>query len=198
MKVFRRLGGKGTRIRFWAGQLDGGEWLTSRSGRFTRGERASRIHSTGDWVGSRTSLLPPVSDLLQGFMCVCTQVSCSVVSNWHLCDFCGRVYCDILSIFLIPQFCLFLRHQTMDKVQKHNSFNSLDLVGKPRPSSPQPVTLLTRNIAASYLIRSHINLKRNNPCELGLAYIVCLGDSAIPFKLEKRCAMGRWSWTVSR
>jgi len=38
--------------------------------------------------------------------------------------FCGRVYCDILSIFLIPQFCLFLRHQTMDKVQKHNSFNT--------------------------------------------------------------------------
>jgi hypothetical protein len=34
-----------------------------------------------------------------------------------------RPYCDILSIFLIPQFCLFLRHQTMDKVQKHNSFN---------------------------------------------------------------------------
>jgi len=22
------------------------------------------------------------------------------------------------------QFCLFLRHQTMDKVQKHNSFNT--------------------------------------------------------------------------
>jgi hypothetical protein len=41
-----------------------------------------------------------------------------------LCDFCGRVYCDILSIFLIPQFCLFLRHQTMDKVQKHNSFKT--------------------------------------------------------------------------
>jgi hypothetical protein len=34
------------------------------------------------------------------------------------------VYCDILSIILIPQFCLFLRHQTMDKVQKHNSFNT--------------------------------------------------------------------------
>jgi hypothetical protein len=71
------------------------------------------------WLGH---LLPPVSDLLEGFMCVCAQVSCSVVSNWPFCDFCGRVYCDILSIFLIPQFCLFLRHQTMDKVQKHNSF----------------------------------------------------------------------------
>jgi hypothetical protein len=30
------------------------------------------------WLGH---LLPPVSDLLQGFMCVCTQVSGSVVSN---------------------------------------------------------------------------------------------------------------------
>jgi hypothetical protein len=37
----------------------------------------------------------------------------------------GRVYCDILSIFLIPKFCLFSRHQTMDKVQKHNSFNTI-------------------------------------------------------------------------
>jgi hypothetical protein len=26
-------------------------------------------------------LLPPVSDLLQGFVCVCAQVRCSVVSN---------------------------------------------------------------------------------------------------------------------
>jgi hypothetical protein len=32
-----------------------------------------------------------------------------------MCDFCGRVYCDILSIFLISQFCLLLRHQMMDK-----------------------------------------------------------------------------------
>jgi hypothetical protein len=70
------------------------------------------------WLGH---LLPPVSDLLQGFMCVCTQVSDSVVSNWPLCEFCGRVYCDIWYIFLIPQF---LRHQMIDKVQKHNSFNS--------------------------------------------------------------------------
>jgi hypothetical protein len=55
------------------------------------------------WLGH---LLPPVSDLLQGFMCVCTQVSGSVVSNWPLCEFCGCVYCDIWYIFLIPQFCL--------------------------------------------------------------------------------------------
>jgi hypothetical protein len=39
-------------------------------------------------------------------MCVCTQVSGSVVSNWPLCEFCGHVYCDIwyIYIFLIPQF----------------------------------------------------------------------------------------------
>jgi hypothetical protein len=39
------------------------------------------------------------SDLLQGFMCVCTQVSGSVVSNWPLCEFCGRVYSDIWYIY---------------------------------------------------------------------------------------------------
>jgi hypothetical protein len=72
------------------------------------------------WLGH---LLPPVADLLQGFMCVCTQVSCSVVSNWPLCEFCGRVYCDILSIIFNSLILfVFLRHQTMDKVQKHNSF----------------------------------------------------------------------------
>jgi hypothetical protein len=49
-------------------------------------------------------------DLLQGFMCVCAQVSWSVVSNWYLCEICGSVYCDILSIILIPQFFCFLRH----------------------------------------------------------------------------------------
>jgi hypothetical protein len=56
------------------------------------------------WLGH---LLPPVSDLLQGLMCVYAQVSFSVVGNCPLCEFCGRLYCDILSIFLIPQFCLF-------------------------------------------------------------------------------------------
>jgi hypothetical protein len=35
------------------------------------------------WLGH---LLPPVFDWLQGFMCVCTQVSSSVVSNWPLSD----------------------------------------------------------------------------------------------------------------
>jgi hypothetical protein len=33
--------------------------------------------------------------------------------------------CIVVYIFLIPQF---LRHQTMDKVQKHNSFNSLSWI----------------------------------------------------------------------
>jgi hypothetical protein len=70
------------------------------------------------WLGH---LLPPVSDLLQGFMCVCTQVSGSEVSNWPLCEFCGRVYCDIWYIFLIPQF---FETPDVDKVQKYNSFNT--------------------------------------------------------------------------
>jgi hypothetical protein len=35
------------------------------------------------WLGH---LLPPVFYWLQGFMCVCAQVSCSVVCNWSLCD----------------------------------------------------------------------------------------------------------------
>jgi hypothetical protein len=48
------------------------------------------------WLGH---LLPLVSDLLQGFMCVCTQVSGSVVSNWTLCEFCGRVYWYLVYIF---------------------------------------------------------------------------------------------------
>jgi hypothetical protein len=50
------------------------------------------------WLGH---LLPPVSDFLQRFMCVCAQVIDPCVI------FCGRVYCVILSIFLIPQFCLY-------------------------------------------------------------------------------------------
>jgi hypothetical protein len=73
---------------------------------------AGSLIATSVWLASRV------------YVCVCTQVSCSVVSNWPLCDFCGCVYCDILSIFLILQICLFFRHQTMDKVQKHNSFNT--------------------------------------------------------------------------
>jgi hypothetical protein len=32
--------------------------------------------------------------------------------------------CSFVCNFYFPQFCLFLRHQTMDKVQKHNLFNT--------------------------------------------------------------------------
>jgi hypothetical protein len=53
------------------------------------------------WTLSIVWCLKKIEDLLQGFICVCTEVSCSVVSNWPLCEFCGRVYCDISSIFLI-------------------------------------------------------------------------------------------------
>jgi hypothetical protein len=33
------------------------------------------------WAHTHINLLPSVFDWRQGFMCVCTQVSCSVVSN---------------------------------------------------------------------------------------------------------------------
>jgi len=33
----------------------------------------------------------------------------------------GRVYCDFFGIYIL--FLNFLRHQTMDKVQKYNSFD---------------------------------------------------------------------------
>jgi hypothetical protein len=64
------------------------------------------------------------------YVCVCAQVDCSVVCNWSLCDLfvdvCILIYLgfNILSIIFnfFFQFCLFLRHRTMDKVQKHNSF----------------------------------------------------------------------------
>jgi hypothetical protein len=36
-------------------------------------------------------LLPPEFYWLQGFMCVCAQVGCSVVCNWSLCDLFGDV-----------------------------------------------------------------------------------------------------------
>jgi hypothetical protein len=37
-------------------QLDGGEWLASRSGRFTPRERAPGTHWIGGWVGPRAGL----------------------------------------------------------------------------------------------------------------------------------------------
>jgi hypothetical protein len=36
--------------------LDGGEWSASRPGRFTRRERAPRIHWIGGWMGTRAVL----------------------------------------------------------------------------------------------------------------------------------------------
>jgi hypothetical protein len=41
-------------------------------------ERIVLLDFSVQWLGH---LLPPVFDWLQGFMCVCAQVSCSVVSN---------------------------------------------------------------------------------------------------------------------
>jgi hypothetical protein len=57
----------------------------------------------------------------KGLCCVCTQVSGSVVSNWPLCAFwtCVLWFFGIYILFLN-----FLRHQTMDKVQKYDSFNT--------------------------------------------------------------------------
>jgi hypothetical protein len=63
-----------------------------------------------------------VSDLLQGFM-LCVQPRKVVL--WLVIDPCvnfGRVYCDLVGIYIL--FLNFLRHQTMDKVQKYNSFNT--------------------------------------------------------------------------
>jgi hypothetical protein len=53
--------------------------------------------------------------------CVCTQVSGSVVSNWPLCEFWSCVLW-FFGIYIL--FHNFLRHQTMDKAQKYNSFNT--------------------------------------------------------------------------
>jgi hypothetical protein len=50
------------------------------------------------------------------------------VALWLVIDRCvnfGRVYCDFLVYIFL--FLNFLRHQTMDKVQKYNSFNSLNM-----------------------------------------------------------------------
>jgi hypothetical protein len=46
--------------------------------------------------------------------CVCTQASGSVVSNWSLCEFWTVLW--YFGIYIL--FLNFLRHQTMDKVQK--------------------------------------------------------------------------------
>jgi hypothetical protein len=41
---------------FLTSALAGGEWSVSRSGHFTPGERAPRVHWIGGWVSLRTSL----------------------------------------------------------------------------------------------------------------------------------------------
>jgi len=41
---------------FLTSALDGGEWLASRSGRFTSGERTFGTHWVGGWVGPRAGL----------------------------------------------------------------------------------------------------------------------------------------------
>jgi hypothetical protein len=66
-----------------------------------------------------------IKNMDQGFMCVCAQVSCSVVSNWPLYEFCGCVYCDILSIFLIPQFCLFFFWDTRQWIKSKSTIRSI-------------------------------------------------------------------------
>jgi hypothetical protein len=50
--------------------------LVSQKNKKNRGIK--NIDTAQQWLGH---LLPPVPDLLQGFMCVCAQVICSVVSN---------------------------------------------------------------------------------------------------------------------
>jgi hypothetical protein len=59
---------------------------------------------------------------LKGLCCVCTQVSGSVVSNWPLCEFWTCVLWFFWYIYFYSS--IFLRHQTMDKVQKYNSFKT--------------------------------------------------------------------------
>jgi hypothetical protein len=41
---------------FLPSALDGGEWLDSRPGRFSHGERAPATYWIGDWVGPRAGL----------------------------------------------------------------------------------------------------------------------------------------------
>jgi hypothetical protein len=55
----------------------------------------------------------------KGLCCVCTQVSGSVVSSWPLCEF---LTCVLWFFGIYILFLNFLRHQTMDKNQKYNSF----------------------------------------------------------------------------
>jgi hypothetical protein len=51
---------------FLTSTLDSGEWLASRSCRFTPGERVPGAHWIGDWVGPRTSLTTEIRIGLSG------------------------------------------------------------------------------------------------------------------------------------
>jgi hypothetical protein len=57
-------------------------------------------------------LLPPVFYWLQGFMCVCAQVGCSVVSHWPLCDLfvdvCSSIYLGFNLLSIIFNFFNFV------------------------------------------------------------------------------------------
>jgi len=48
------------------------------------------------------------------------------------------VYCDFFGIHIL--FLNFLRHQTMDKVQKYNSFNSITNIHEDRTASEEYVS----------------------------------------------------------
>jgi hypothetical protein len=54
---WRRIGGVGVYLHaFLTSALDGGEWLASRPGRFTRSVKASSVHWIRGWVGPRAGL----------------------------------------------------------------------------------------------------------------------------------------------
>jgi hypothetical protein len=62
----------------------------------------------------------------------------------------------IFGISLIPQFCLFLRHQTMDKVQKHNSFNT----NTPSSESYRDYLNLCSSLSVTDRFQRHIYQRR--------------------------------------
>jgi hypothetical protein len=75
------------------------------------------------WLGH---LLPPVYGLLQGFMCVCTQVSCSVVSNWSLCDFLWTCVLWYL-VYIFNSSILFVFWDTRRWIRSKNTIRSFNL-----------------------------------------------------------------------
>jgi hypothetical protein len=69
-----------------------------------------------------------VSVVCSRFVCVCFQVCCSVVCNlvllWFVCGCFVISSVQVFSFFAYNFIFLVLRHQTMDKVHKHNSINT--------------------------------------------------------------------------